>query len=105
MILLKIEECDPSKPIKDFKSWKIALYFLNTKYDKDFHYLLEESPQNWSSKLGFEPYVEYIHNTTPPLHYKNLVEKDSDAYEFFGAYKITNVNADANNRYVKDRIY
>lgn len=99
---LKIEECDPSKPIEDFKSWKIALYFLNTKYHKDFHYLLEDSPKNWSSKLGYQPHVERIQKETPPLQYHNLIEEYPETYNLYGTYKITNENADENNRYVKN---
>ena len=59
---LKVEECAPDKLIDDFKSWKIALYF--GKYNnnqKDFHYLLEEAPGLWSSKIGFEPCLEHIY--------------------------------------------
>lgn len=100
---LKIEECDPKKTITDFKSWKVALYFHDTPWHKDFHFLLEDAPRNWSSKLGFEPYVEHNYELVPPKIYRNLVDNNPDPYEFYGTYKITNPNADENNRYVKDR--
>lgn len=136
---LKIEECKPDDKITDFRSWKIALYFYNNWNHKDFHFLLEEKPKKWSSKLGFHPYVEHVnedilphkflikdknskgisrkdytkkrhciieHNCklVPPSRYSNMVEEDPYIYEFYGTYKITNINADENNRYVKDRI-
>lgn len=100
---LKIEECDPHKIITDFKSWKIALYFEENKVSKDFHFMLEEAPQCWSSKIGFGPYTEHIQGTTPPQEYCNQVIAIPSKYEFYGAYKITNPNANESNRYVKDR--
>ncbi len=101
---LKIEECDPNKPIEDFKSWKIALYFLNTRYHKDFHYIFEESPNIWSSKSGYKPQVDYIQTTNLPDTYINQTDIAPDVYNLYGTYKITNVNADENNPYVKDRM-
>ena len=98
---LQIEECAPDKPIEDFKSWKIALYFEDNKWHRDFHYLLEDAPQRWSSKVGFKPYVEHIYETMPPLMYHNLVDTYPVNYQFYGTYKITNPNADTNNRYLK----
>ncbi len=99
---LKIEECDPKKVIEDFKSWKIALYFSNNKDEYDFHYLLENEPQVWSGKIGFDPCVEEIHGITPPTKYRDLVDYRGATYDFFGTYKVTNPHADGNNRYLKD---
>ena len=98
---LKVEECDPNKTITDFKSWKIALYFEDSEYRKDFHYLLAETPQLWSSKVGYRPFVEHIYTTTPPSIYRNQIDNDTTPYEFYAAYKITNPNASESNCYVK----
>ncbi|MCM1404574.1 MAG: hypothetical protein NC133_03715 [Prevotella sp.] len=96
---LKVEECAPQRKINDFKSWKIALYLSH----KDFHFFLEEAPREWSGKLGFENYVEHNFKLIPPKVYRNTVEIDPESYEFYGTYKITNPNADENNRYVQGR--
>lgn len=100
---LKIEECDPNKPIEDFKSWKCALYFgTDEETDlRDFHFLLEDAPYIWSSKIGFEPFVEQLRTTKLPMTYHSLLEGGLN-YQFYGAYKITNPNADENNRYVRN---
>ena len=100
---LKIEECDPNKAITDFKSWKVALYFEDSKASKDFHFMLEETPQHWSSKIGFGPCIDQIQGTTPPREYYNQVIICPGKYEFYGTYKITNPNASESNRYVQDR--
>ena len=99
---LQIEECDPKQPIEDFKSWKVALYFEDHPHKRDFHYLLEEQPCLWSSKIGFEPCVEHIMRNQPPKSYRNIVDSDAALYDFYGTYKITNPHADAQNRYLKD---
>lgn len=100
---LKVEECAPNENITNFESWKIALYFVTSKWHKDFHFLLEDTPHNWSSKLGFEPYLEHYQGVIPPLQYRNLVEDFPPAYCFYGTYKLTNPNADENNKYLQDR--
>lgn len=89
---LRVTECDPNEPITDFKSWKIALYFAPT----DFHFLLEDAPQKWSSKLGFVCGVAW--RPKLPLKYNNAQHN----YDFYNTYQITNPNADENNRYVKE---
>lgn len=99
---LRVEECDPDKPIEEFKSWKVGIYFEKHEYKRDFHLLLEEQPHLWSSKIGFEPCLEHIYCKKPPYTYFNMVVDDPVVYEFHGAYKITNPNADANNRYLKN---
>ena len=101
---LQIEACDPNQPITDFKSWKIALYFENKPDYHDFHYLLEEAPNQWSSKLGFRPHVDHIQAVTPPQMVYNQIITDTTNYELYGTYKITNPNANENNRYVQDRM-
>lgn len=90
---LLVTECDPYEPINDFKSWKIALYFA----PKDFHVLLEDAPQKWSSKLGFGGGVAW--RPKLPLKY-HIARQD---YDFYNTYQITNPNADENNRYIKER--
>ncbi len=98
---LKIEECAPDKTIEDFRSWKIALYFENTnRLHKDFHFILEESPDLWSSKLGFSPNIEHLREKNPPEVYQNLLT-DEFNYERYGAFIITNPKADENNPYIK----
>lgn len=96
---LKVEECSPIESIKDFKSWKIALYFSSN----DFHYLLEDSPQNWSGKVGNKSIVEHVEGIKLPMQYQNRVDTFPSIYNFYGTYKITNENADENNKYVMDR--
>lgn len=100
---LRVNECDPMEPIKDFRSWKMALYF---SHDNDFHYLLEDAPQKWSSKCGMANYFEQIDRRKAPHKYRycNLPDPDLDTYYLYNTYKITNPHADENNRYVKDRI-
>ena len=101
---LKVQPCDPGEPINDFKSWKIAMYYDNGVLNgRDFHFLLHESPQLWSSKVGFTPYVEHIVSTTPPTEYHpESVPESPIFYELHDTYKITNPNADPNNRYVQN---
>lgn len=89
---LRVAACDPNEPITDFKSWKIALYFAPS----DFHFLLEEAPGRWSSKLGFS--FEVDQNLYPPQKYYGAFD-----YNLFNTYKITNPHADANNRYLQGR--
>jgi len=96
---LKVEECYPNEKITDFKSWKIALYFSS----RDFHYLLEDSHQNWSSKIGNKNIVEQISTEEPPKEYQNHVDTFPNLYNLYATYKITNKNADENNKYVLDR--
>ena len=100
---LKVEECSPKETITDFKSWKTALYFVRFGYSAgDFHYLLEDMPNQWSSKCGFRDNFEQLNLVTPPLIYKNQIDRSLTDYDFYGTYKITNPNADPNNPYVKD---
>ncbi len=96
---LKVEECSPNEIISDFKSWKIALYFSS----RDFHYLLEDRHQNWSSKIGNKNLVEQIRGIEPPKEYQNQVDTFPNIYNLYATYKITNKNADENNKYVLDR--
>ena len=97
---LKIEPCDPNKPINDFKSWKVALYFENNCWwHKDFHFLLEEAPYVWSSKIGFTSYMENLYTKQLPYFYENAT-RDGYIYDFYETYKITNPNADENNPYI-----
>jgi|GEM_PF-1912394 len=100
---LKIEECAPDKTITDFKSWKTALYFESDGRYKDFHFLLEDAPQIWSSKVGYTSYFEHLYEKVPPEQYHPLID-NKYVYDFFGTYQITNPNADENNFYVKDAI-
>lgn len=98
---LRVTECDPTRPLNDFKSWKIALYFSA----KDFHYLLEDTPQNWSSKYGFSNYLGHINRPRAPHKYRHCIitpNQQTDTYYLHGTYQITNPHADENNRYVKD---
>lgn len=100
---LKVEECDPRKPIEDFKSWKATVYFEDHPIKRDFHWLLEEKTGLWSSKIGFEACLENIQQITPPKSYRNLVDTDEPTiYNYYATYKITNPNANANNRYLKN---
>lgn len=97
---LRVQECDPLEPVTDFRSWKIALYFSID----DFHYLLEDTPNQWSSKCGFSKRLEQLDRRRAPRKYRyfNLPDPDMDTYYFYNTYKITNPYADENNRYVKD---
>ena len=99
---LRVNECDPMEPITDFRSWKMALYFS----PNDFHYLLEDAPQHWSSKCGVANYFEQIDRRKAPHKYRycNLPGPEFDTYHLYNTYKITNPHADENNRYVKDRV-
>lgn len=99
---LKVEACDPTKTVEDFKSWKIAIYFEKNPHKRDFHLLLEEQPNLWSSKIGFEPCVEHIFSKEPPELYYNLVDDDPVVYELFEVDKVTNPFADANCKYLKN---
>lgn len=98
---LRVNECDPLEPIKDFRSWKIALYYA----PDDFHYLLEDAPHHWSSKCGTMNYFEQIDRRQPPYKYRycNLLDPDLKTYYLYNTYKITNPYADESNPYVKDR--
>ena len=95
---LKVTECAPDEIISDFKSWKIALYFSA----KDFHYLLEDFPRQWSGKIGDTGIVEHFNNLTPPKEYCNHRNTLPAIYRLYGTYKLTNKKADENNKYVKD---
>lgn len=94
---LKVAECAPDEDIRDFKSWKIALYFSRG----DFHYLLEDFAGSWSGKDGDSKVVEYFKSKKPPMEYYHAHTQSK--YKLFNTYKITNDNADENNKYVKDR--
>lgn len=100
---LQVEACDPSARIDEFKSWKMALYFDNTvPTNRDFHFLLAEKPNVWSSKIGFTQHVERIYQDTPPQNYQQrAVFNRPMNYELYGTYKITNPNANPKNPYVK----
>lgn len=103
---LTVEPCAPGRTITDFQSWKIALYLDFNTFDNDFHFLLEDAPHKWSSKIGFSPYVEHLKFNLPPKEYRqtSMPNPRSRKYQFYGTYKITNPNADLNNPYVQDRI-
>lgn len=95
---LKVVECAPDEIIKDFKSWKIALYFSKG----DFHYLIEDFPGCWSGKVGDTNIVEHFNGLTAPKEYH--CNNANSTYKLYASYKITNENANENNKYVKDRI-
>ncbi len=99
---LEVAACDPVLPITDFKSWKIALYFS----PHDFHYLLEDTPQNWSSKWGFSDFTDRFHCPGVPqqFHCRRLTATYANTYYLHGTYQITNPYADENNAYVQDHV-
>lgn len=94
---LKVVKCAPNEIITDFKSWKIALYFSSN----DFHYLLEDFSGAWSGKDGNFNIVEHFDGQTPPKEYNN--EHTKSTYKLFDTFKITNPNANRNNKYVRDK--
>ena len=97
---LQVQDCAPDKNIKDFNTWKIAMYFENNPYSKDFHFLLEEAPGFWSSKIGYSSYLEHIYTKEPPVKYAPMADNRYQ-YEYRGTYQITNPYASPNNKYLK----
>ena len=92
---LKVEECDPDAVLKDFRSWKVGLYFRYSDVweDLDYHYCLQEKDNTWSSK--FSSYLQLD-------HFEYLRAYMLNGYEFEKCFIITNPNADENNQYVKE---
>ncbi len=70
--------------------WLVALYFDRDE-SKDFHFLLQEAPNIWSSKLGYTGYVELVYGLQPPKVYRSSLE--NNPYDLYGVYKITNQKA------------
>lgn len=93
---LEVEKCKEDDVIDDFKSWKIALY---TAFD-DYHCLIEDEAGSWSGKISYTPDMEQ-YNLLP----KNLMTSRvfSPIYTFYGTYKVTNIYADPENKYVKEQ--
>lgn len=97
---LKVTECDPAEPVTQFDSWKMALYFG----EEDFHCFLEDTPHQWSEKLGFNTRVNHHKFAIPPRLYNIPISCSSGLdYDLYHTYKITNPYASESNPYVKDR--
>ena len=82
--------------------WLVALYF-DRNQSKDFHFLLQEAPNVWSSKLGYTGYVELICNSKLPEIYCSGFDKNNP-YDLYGVYKITNKKA-GSCRIRDDKLY
>ena len=99
---LKVEECDQTQSITDYRSSKIACYTSDIdERHSDLHFFLEEAPHIWSGKIGFGPYIEFFRTDKLPIRYQNPTAKSKIIYDYVGTYRITNPKADMNNVYVK----
>ena len=87
---LKVHDCEPEYELKDWRSWKVALYFYGLE---DYHFLLHERDGSWSSKAGDSPTLHY---------YSEAPETYDNCYELFDCFSITNPKADINNKYVRN---
>ena len=99
---LKVEDCDPNIPVRDFNSWKMALYTAND----DYHLLLEEPARRtarffrshrriWTSKAGYwGDFCKELEGELPTV-------MRSGRYYLYNTYKITNENADEDNPFVR----
>ena len=88
---LKIEECSDGEKLEE-NQWKVALYFCDGPFFRDFHFLLKEKDGRWSSKYGNEDVLEFFNERPKEF----VVEKYDDHYKFYGTYKITNPYAGKN---------
>lgn len=82
---LKIEKCTDDEGLED-NQWRVALYFCNGYFFRDFHFLLNEKDGSWSGKYGTEDVLEFFDKR--PEEY--VSEKFKDVYKYYGSYKITN---------------
>ena len=80
---LKTTKCEVSSPLQH-NEWKIAIYFGWRNNTKDYHFLLLEKDETWSSKWGFSITVD--HFKIPPTK----IEHNGYSYHLYGFYKITN---------------
>ena len=77
---LKVNRCKENAVLKE-NQWKVALYFEDSDVFRDFHFMLQEKNNMWSSKQGVLDNVELYDE--PPLVFKKYYVK-------YGTYKITN---------------
>ncbi len=97
---LKVEECDPIKPLKLSGAWKVAYYLENNPYSKDFHFLVEIAPGIWSSKVGYTSYLENLYMKEPPIEYSPKAD-NRYLYVRKNCFMLLNPNANPNNPYVQ----
>lgn len=87
---LKFEKALDKMTLKP-NQWKVALYF--SKSLSDFHFLLKENDNLWSSKLAYEPFVERYKKLPKSLYYTSK-EKHSYSYKLYDTFILTNKNAE-----------
>lgn len=90
---LEIEECSDEEELAE-NQWRVALYFCNGFFFRDFHFILNEKDGCWSSKYGNENVLEFF-ETRPD---KYIAEKYNDSYKYYRSYKITNPYAGKNKK-------
>lgn len=81
---LQVDQCNLRTKIENKSQWKVALYFSDI--EQDFHFLLQEKDNRWSSKQGWLENVS-IYNNLPNIY--------NETYKLFDIKKITNPNAKA----------
>ncbi|MBE7074171.1 MAG: hypothetical protein E7379_03680 [Clostridiales bacterium] len=85
-----VKECglkvSPSTKLSNVKDneWKIALYFGWYGNRKDYHFLLQEKDETWSSKWGTTSELYFIDTPTKKLSHNGY------NYNLYGFYKISN---------------
>ena len=93
---LEIMPCEKHTSLKP-NEWEIGLFFAigDTDYD-DFHFLLRENNNVWSSKFGYDAKIEKIKDKNV-ISYLNSNHSTS-YYHLEGFYKLKNPYADSREK-------